>query len=232
MKSGIYKIENKNNGKVYIGQSIDILKRWRYHINRLSKNSHPNSHLQNAWNKYGEESFEFEILEECNNQDLCKRENFWCNKFESFFSTNGYNLTITSDFKKYNLTEEGRKKIGDKHRGKSISQETRLLISSRLKGKKRSEETKKKMSKPKTPWTKEMKENQSILKKGKGPTMTELWIKSKLKRIVSINKDGIEISYNSIKEASEILKIKPTNIVACCKGRKKSSKGLIFKYQK
>ena len=58
---GIYKITNKINGKCYIGQSIDIIKRWKteykwYQINK---------HLLAAFNKYGLENFNFEIIEEC-----------------------------------------------------------------------------------------------------------------------------------------------------------------------
>lgn len=45
---GIYKIENKVNGKVYIGQSIDIKIRWYNHRKELNGNRHHNEHLQNA----------------------------------------------------------------------------------------------------------------------------------------------------------------------------------------
>ena len=43
---GIYKIENKVNGKVYIGQSIDINTRWYNHRKELNGNRHHNEHLQ------------------------------------------------------------------------------------------------------------------------------------------------------------------------------------------
>ena len=56
---GIYKITNKLNGKVYIGQSINIEKRWRQHI------SDPGYDIHNAIKKYGKENFSFEVLLEC-----------------------------------------------------------------------------------------------------------------------------------------------------------------------
>lgn len=59
---GIYKIENKVNGKVYIGKSIDIERRWGEHITSLRNNSHYNWKLQNDWNKYGEDCFEFSVV--------------------------------------------------------------------------------------------------------------------------------------------------------------------------
>ena len=58
---GIYKIENKVNGKIYVGQSIDIDTRWYNHRNELNGNRHYNEHLQNAWNKYGEDNFSIQI---------------------------------------------------------------------------------------------------------------------------------------------------------------------------
>ena len=63
--SGIYEIRNTETGKVYIGQSKNIMIRWRDHIARLKKQKHDNQYLQNAWNKYGAEAFSFSILETC-----------------------------------------------------------------------------------------------------------------------------------------------------------------------
>jgi len=67
---GIYEIKNKINGKKYIGSSIDLEKRIYHHKNVLKNNKHKNSHLQYAWNKYGEENFEFNILEYCDDKIL------------------------------------------------------------------------------------------------------------------------------------------------------------------
>ena len=57
--SGIYKIVNKVNGKYYVGGSKNIHKRWLEHKGLLRRNIHDNGHLQNAWNKYGEATFDF-----------------------------------------------------------------------------------------------------------------------------------------------------------------------------
>lgn len=63
MRSGIYRIDNIINGKCYIGSSIDLDRRRKEHAYSLSNNSHGNKHLQNAYNKYGRESFKFTIIE-------------------------------------------------------------------------------------------------------------------------------------------------------------------------
>ena len=71
--SGIYKIVNKLNGKYYVGSSKDICGkkgRWYNHKTDLIKNNHYNTYLQRAWNKYGESSFNFIIVEEINEKDL------------------------------------------------------------------------------------------------------------------------------------------------------------------
>ena len=60
---GIYKIINKVNGKYYVGSSKNIKYRWNKHIKMLNDNDHSNQHLQNAWNKYGKESFIFKMIE-------------------------------------------------------------------------------------------------------------------------------------------------------------------------
>jgi group I intron endonuclease len=62
---GIYRIRNVINGKCYYGSSKNIEKRWVRHKNDLNKNKHINCILQRAWEKYGEDNFIFEVVEEC-----------------------------------------------------------------------------------------------------------------------------------------------------------------------
>jgi group I intron endonuclease len=74
---GIYRIKNLVNGKIYYGSSKDIKKRWRTHKNKLNNGKHHNSPLLNAWNKYGEENFIFEIIELCDEKILLEREQYY-----------------------------------------------------------------------------------------------------------------------------------------------------------
>ena len=62
-KCGIYLIFNLVSGKRYVGSSINIYNRFHEHIHILKRNEAHNKHLQNSWNKYGEESFVFQVLE-------------------------------------------------------------------------------------------------------------------------------------------------------------------------
>ena len=60
---GVYKIINKINNKYYVGSTSNFKKRWNQHIKLLNRNKHKNDYLQNVWNKYGEKSFEFIVVE-------------------------------------------------------------------------------------------------------------------------------------------------------------------------
>tara|TARA_R110000868_G_C10688432_1_gene748089 strand:- start:38 stop:742 length:705 start_codon:yes stop_codon:yes gene_type:complete len=78
MGSGIYKIINVVNNKFYVGSSVDLRKRKSKHFSELRHNKHNNKHLQRAWNKYGEDSFIFVIVEELTrDDDLLSAENIW-----------------------------------------------------------------------------------------------------------------------------------------------------------
>ncbi len=97
MSSGIYRILNKTNGKVYIGKSKRIEKRRKEHFWRLRDNKHYCRHLQSAYNLYGENNFEFSILLEV---DKCMLD-YYEYKFLSSARNNCYNHFIC------NATKEG-----------------------------------------------------------------------------------------------------------------------------
>lgn len=88
---GIYCIKNLVNGKIYVGQSINVDGRWRQHLSHLRKNTHNNEHLQDAWNKYGKENFDFQIIEICDVDKLDIRERYWIEYYNSMSREFGYN---------------------------------------------------------------------------------------------------------------------------------------------
>ena len=121
---GIYKIENVCNGKKYIGKSNNIESRWIHHKWLLNSNKHINKPLQNAWNKYGENNFEFSIIHTCNDDSVLPiLEKYYISLYNSFIKNSGYNLTVGGDGCAGRIiTDDFRKKIGDFHRGKKLSQ--------------------------------------------------------------------------------------------------------------
>ena len=88
---GIYKITNKINNKIYIGQSINIEERWKKHIYSPS-----NSLVHQAIAKYGVQSFTFEVLEECASEQLNEHEVYWIAHYNSVIPF-GYNKTEGGD---------------------------------------------------------------------------------------------------------------------------------------
>lgn len=90
---GIYKFENTINHLCYIGQSIDIERRYRAHINNIINGT---TKFYKAIREYGLQNFTFTILEECLPEQLNERERYWINYYDSFF--NGYNSTIGGSY--------------------------------------------------------------------------------------------------------------------------------------
>ncbi|MDP3987222.1 MAG: NUMOD3 domain-containing DNA-binding protein [Nanoarchaeota archaeon] len=152
MTCGIYKILNMKDGKVYVGKSKNIEMRWNQHKSKLKKGlNRPNNHLQSSWNKYGEENFQFEIIEECKMEELKEKEEFWINKLESWSKNKGYNVKRISDGIEFH-SEESKRKMSESRRGenhhnfgKHLSKKTRDRISKSNKGKSPSERTREKM---------------------------------------------------------------------------------------
>src|SRR6185312_1218021 len=95
-RTGVYQIKNLVNGKRYVGSASKSLSdRGEYHFWQLRTDSHYNKHLQNAWNKYGEESFVFEEIEYCSPEMCVPREQCWIDYYQSASRSFGYNLSPT-----------------------------------------------------------------------------------------------------------------------------------------
>ncbi|MBQ9441872.1 MAG: GIY-YIG nuclease family protein [Selenomonadaceae bacterium] len=150
----IYKITNLENGKIYVGQTVQFEKRMKQH--QHSKKTGVDAAIK----KYGWENFSVEILEECPEEMLDEREIFWIAKLNSMFP-NGYNLTSGGERKKFvsaesiakmsaklkgrfageqnpfygkHHTEEAKAKNGAAHRGTHHTAETRAKMSAKQSG--------------------------------------------------------------------------------------------------
>lgn len=88
-KCGVYMFINLENGKRYIGSSVDIYNRLHEHVYNLKNNCAHNKHFQNAWNKYGEKSFSYCILEYCDKKFQFEREQYYIDCISP-----EYNLTL------------------------------------------------------------------------------------------------------------------------------------------
>ena len=93
MACGIYKITNKINNKIYIGQSVHIQQRFYTHCSdALTKQD--NNYFHNAIRKYGKENFYIEIIEECLEEELNDKEIYWIKYYNATDKNIGYNSSI------------------------------------------------------------------------------------------------------------------------------------------
>ncbi len=128
--TGIYRILNSINGKLYIGSAVSINSRFTSHRQLLKSNKHFNIHLQTSWNKYGEENFQFDIVEVTTLDLLQEREEFYIKFFNSNDRTVGYNNRLNCAT---NLgikhSDETKKKLSISHLGHKRSKEAQIKIS-------------------------------------------------------------------------------------------------------
>jgi predicted GIY-YIG superfamily endonuclease len=107
-KSGIYLITNTVNGKVYVGQSINLQGRLWSHLSKLRKGTHHNRHLLAAVKKYGIEKFTFEVLCECSVEELDQKEQRYLDLLKSYDREIGYNVCPIAVNPLKNCTDETR----------------------------------------------------------------------------------------------------------------------------
>lgn len=114
-KSGIYKI-TINDYYVYVGQSVDVERRWDEHLVKLKQNKHYNKKLQSVFNKYSD-LIKFEIIEECEIDKLDEREMFYIEQFKSYNTKHGLNMGLGGDSnRKYKTREEAEAAALEKYR--------------------------------------------------------------------------------------------------------------------
>ena len=149
MTSGIYSITHIASGRRYIGSSVNIKRRWNAHRSALNRGINDNPHLQNAWIKYGKDSFLFEIIE--SNVDVKLLEDKE-NEYIVLFGIADRDTNIFYNEKGYNTNWAGRTGCIDPakykkgidhhlygkpspHKGKVYSEEVRKNMSEGQKGK-------------------------------------------------------------------------------------------------
>lgn len=195
---GIYMIYCIANEKAYVGRSKNINRRWQQHKWYLRTNKHYNTHLQNAWNKYGESSITFHVLENCEN--FMDRESYYTNLIGT-----EYRLNMAAISDKLPISEESRNNMRIAHQ-KVLTNSYKNKISRTLMGHHVSEETRKKISealkgRKKPPRNQEYRNN--ISKSQKGKLMPKLSEETKQKLSVIHKSRGTRPSKLCLEKALE-----------------------------
>jgi len=222
---GIYKITSPTN-KVYIGQSIDIEKRW---WNYKSLCCQYQIRLYRSFLKYGIEKHKFEVISECEESKLNELEKYYVDLFQTFNSKYGLNLKDGGG-SHGKTSEETKKKIGDKNRGRIPSQNTiNNLIKARKVCKQMFEEGYRRV-----PWNKGQKTPKNVRERQSISAINRGGHKSLMKGISMFDLNGNHIKdFESSCDAGLFLGNKhlQANILKCCNGERNKCHNYIWKYK-
>jgi len=259
IKTCVYCIAHKDSGKKYIGVTKgSASNRWIHHISASKCSGSKKSYIVKALAKYGVDAFNFSVIEIAESQEqLTKMEEFWIEKLNTLVP-NGYNLT-TGGYSGYDMSIESREKIslglkaswllvdpekrkahGERmsitNKGREVPQHVRDAISVAIKGRKASQHTRNLISAANIGKKHSQKTRDliSTTQKGKrkGEKHTEDHILNKARarmygKTIGCSNDKI---YKSIIEASIDTGAGKWHIGSVCRGRRKTTKGLIFWY--
>jgi group I intron endonuclease len=246
MKSGIYKITNISNAKMYIGSAANLGRREKQHFQTLERGVHRNVHLQSSYNKYGPSKFVFDVIEYCEVSMLLEREQYYLDLYTPTKIDIGYNMCSNAERSQLGRkrTPEQIKRISESHKGIFPTAETRLKLSKIRKGrvftpehrekirignigKKLSDEQKRIISEH----NKKRKLSESHKKAFlEGAKKSNLNHPSRIK-VDQYTEDGTFIAtFDSGKDAALAVNGKTTSISRCLLGQRKTTRGFIFKY--
>lgn len=124
---GVYRIRNLLDGRGYVGSAAESLwRRWRSHLNCLTRRCHSNRHLQRAFDRHGAGAFVFEVLDFCEPSECVGREQDWIDRLDVCNPRRGYNISpVAGSTLGVKHTEEAKKNFGNSRRGKPLSPQHR-----------------------------------------------------------------------------------------------------------
>lgn len=247
--SGVYKITNVLNGKVYIGSSVNLEKRLNHHKGCLKNNKHKNAHLQRAYNKDGEASFIYEVIEYCDSEFNFEREQYWMDLTKCTNRKFGYNINpfATGILDACQEIRDKRSIAMKKHWQR---EEFRRALCGRdpwNKGKKLSDEHVAKLKSAVRVFSEEGQAKRKIQYDTKRANLNSIEVFDLFGNYIATFESAIELE--RLSEISEVVKIpkeaefkkpfkgKPIHYLSafhvnrCCKGMILSYKGLVFKYK-
>lgn len=211
-KSGIYAIHHIDSGKVYVGSAVSFKRRRAEHLKRLRNKYHENGKLQRAWDKYGEGSFVFSVLEYVENKiDLIIREQHWIEKLNAA-SRDNYNISPTAGSSlgvKHTaearanmaaawkpMTPEAREKARASNTGKKRTPEVKAMLSAAAKKRPpMSAETREKVSAGKKNPSAEYRARLSAIRKGRVSTLSA--VEARVKKMSLAKAEEIRALYAS-----------------------------------
>lgn len=212
---GIYQILNIKNSRRYIGSTMDFRARFNTHKSHLKSNRHGNSYLQNAWNKYGEDAFEFTKILICEPKDLIMYEQIFMDYYRSLDLVYNVrmnaenNIGIAPANKGVPLSEERKEHLRKINLGKKHTEESKVKMSIASTGRYHTEEAKKKISETKRKNPMSLEARQALSNKGKSQT-----ISIETREQISKKLTGNKLSQESINKRTETRRINREKAIA------------------
>jgi group I intron endonuclease len=227
--AGVYQISFSDNGRKYIGSASNLNDRKSEHLFHLKRNQHTNKHLQNAFNKHGEQKLMFDVVLVCDKQNRFLYEQMI---IDYLTPERLYNkIYKVGDNPGHSTPEDVRKKISDGNKGKTVSDEVREKIRLGHLGMVTREATKRKLR------------NNRIGVLASVETKKKMSISQKLRfsRENATHYNSIPVEqytvdmvfikcYPSASQAGRETGASNECISRCCKGRIKTSGGFIWKF--
>lgn len=227
MESGIYKITNILDGKIYIGCASNLKHRQRHHFSDLKYNIHRNIHLQRAYNKYGSHNFIFEIIEYCSIDMLNERENYWAILLNVHNDIFGYNIQPTSIDGRHGQSEETKEKIRQKAKLRVMSEEHLNKFKYARKGTKLSKEEIAKRTESRKGYKHSLETKLKISESHKGKDYVSF-----RKPILQYDLNGNFVKeFEAINKAGKELNGNEQCISRCLKGKRPTAYGYKWKYK-
>lgn len=252
--SGIYHIKNIITNTYYIGSSSNIYRRKNMHYSCLRNNKHGNIYLQRSYNKHGEKSFEYVILEFCEIEKLEEREQYWFDIYKNIgYEMFNFGKIVGSPRIGIKMSKEHCEKMSklftgknNPFYGKKHSKDARdkmskskigkyTGINNSFYGKTQTEDVIKKMKKNRKYYTGEL--NPLYGKKLSDETKKKMGLvhlgvpSSQRKSVVQMDLNNCIINvFPSIMHAAKALGISMGLICWCAKGKYKTAGGFIWKY--
>ena len=222
----IYLITNTVNGKRYVGQTIrnDIETRWKEH--KIGRGV--GEYLLKSYKKYGIDTFKFQIICICFDNDCNKYEIEYIEKYKTLYP-NGYNFNTGG--KNAACLQETRNKLSEKMKGKKASIETKLKLSELNKGKNNPQFGKKRnQDEINAIWTPEFREQR--IKQTTGNNNPNFGKKSVHRKEIGMYnlENKLLDKFESIHIASVETEINERCISGTCNGRQKTAGGFVWKF--
>lgn len=133
----VYKLTNKINGKCYVGRTVHTLdERWKGHVGSAIREDN-GMMIARAIKKYGFDSFDREVIEECTDNQVVDREMYWIEKLGTHVTNGGYNLTLGGDggILGHRFSDESKEKMRQRAFGRKHSDITKAKMSASKLGK-------------------------------------------------------------------------------------------------